>query len=139
MLDIWDLDITGVTEKLECLIIFGIWDWNSGVRGSGKTALTRKVFDNLPVRRMFSPRIWVSLSDTLHDEPVSVDLRVKILRKMLEQSGCDVSEMMTTYVDIPKLTQKLYQRLMGKKLSSHFWSIFAWMFKVPCSHQCKFL
>lgn len=104
-----------------------------------KTALARKVFDDLPVRRMFSPRIWVSLSDTLHDEPVSMDLRAKILREMLEQAGCDVLEMMSTYVDIPKLTEKLYHRLMGKRyliVLDEVWHVNDWYADL-CSEEPK--
>ncbi|XP_027166591.1 putative disease resistance protein RGA4 [Coffea eugenioides] len=99
-----------------------------GYGGSGKTTLARKVFWNL--RNLFSPRIWVSLSGTLYDAPVSGELRVKILRKMLEQAGCDVSELSTANVgDIPNLTEKLYRRLTGKRyliVLDEVWHVNGW-------------
>ncbi|XP_027120689.1 probable disease resistance protein At5g45440 [Coffea arabica] len=99
-----------------------------GYGGSGKTTLARKVFRNL--RNMFWPRIWVSLSGTLYDEPVSGDFRVKILRKILEQAGGDVSEMSTANVgDIPNLTEKLCRRLTGKRyliVLDEAWHVNGW-------------
>nr|XP_027118719.1 probable disease resistance protein At4g19060 [Coffea arabica] len=99
-----------------------------GYGGSGKTTLARKVFRNL--RNMFWPRIWVSLSGTLYDAPVSGDLRVKILSKMLEQAGGDVSELSTANVgDIPNLTEKLYRRLTGKRyliVLDEAWHVNGW-------------
>lgn len=99
-----------------------------GYGGSGKTTLARKVFWNL--RNMFWPRIWVSLSGTLYDAPVSGELRVKVLMKMLEQAGCDVSELSTTNVgDIPNLTEKLYRRLTGKRyliVLDEVWHVNGW-------------
>ncbi|XP_027118728.1 probable disease resistance protein At5g45490 [Coffea arabica] len=109
-----------------------------GYGGSGKTTLARKVFWNL--RNLFSPRIWVSLSGTLYDAPVSGELRVKILRKMLEQAGCDVSELSTANVgDIPNLTEKLYRRLTGKRyliVLDEVWHVNGWYGDL-CSEQPK--
>nr|XP_027118734.1 disease resistance RPP13-like protein 4 [Coffea arabica] len=108
-----------------------------GYGGSGKTTLARKVFWNL--RNMFWPRIWVSLCGTLYDAPVSGDLRVKILRKMLEQAGGDVSELSTNVGDIPNLTEKLYRRLTGKRyliVLDEVWHVNGWYGDL-CSEQPK--
>ncbi|CDP08029.1 unnamed protein product [Coffea canephora] len=108
-----------------------------GFGGSGKTTLARKVFLNL--KNMFRPRIWVSLSGTLCDSAVSVDLRVKILRKMLEQAGGDVSELSTNVGDIPNLTEKLYRRLTGKRyliVLDEVWHVNGWYGDL-CSEQPK--
>ncbi|XP_027165498.1 disease resistance RPP13-like protein 4 [Coffea eugenioides] len=108
-----------------------------GFGGSGKTTLARKVF--LSLKNMFWPRIWVSLSGTLCDAAVSVDLRVKILRKMLEQAGGDVSELSTNVGDIPNLTEKLYRRLTCKRyliVLDEVWHVNGWYGDL-CSEQPK--
>lgn len=79
-----------------------------GMGGTGKTTLAKEVFNSERVRKEFSKRIWLCLSDFEDDEK---DVGDKIVKFLLEETDYDIDESFASNFSLIEILEILNRQL----------------------------